>query len=62
MNIVAYSSSFLQFKNLRELSKSRVAFAINRYECFMENETCQKHSAAVNLQKNIEHHQNYWLL
>ena len=42
MDIVAYSGSLIPFINLRELSKSGVVFAVNRYECFMEIENMLK--------------------
>ena len=37
MQGLAYRSSFIPCKNQRELLTSRVVFAVNRYECFMEN-------------------------
>ena len=37
MQRFAYSSSFIPCENQRELLTSRVVFAVNRYECFMEN-------------------------
>ena len=37
MQRIVYSSSFIPCKNQRELLTSWVVFAVNRYECFMEN-------------------------
>ena len=62
MQIIAYRSSFIPCRNQKELLTPRVASAVNRYECFMENENmirtfwgckpCKKNN-------NIEPHQNF---
>ena len=37
MQGIAYSSPFISCKNQRELLTSGIAFAVNRYQCYMEN-------------------------
>ena len=38
MQRIAYRSSFIPCRNQKKLLTPRVASAVNRYECFMENE------------------------
>ena len=57
---ISYSSSFIPRKNQRELLLSAVVFAVNRYECFMENENMIRTFCGYKPSKsNIELHQKF---
>ena len=61
MQKIAYSSIFIPYKNQRVLLISGVVFAVNRYECFMENKNMiRKFCGCKSSEKiNIEPHQNF---
>ena len=42
MQRIAYSSSFIPCKNQWELLMPWIVFAVNRYECFMENKNIRR--------------------
>ena len=57
---IAYSSCFIPCKNKEELLTSWVVFAVNRYECFMENKNMIRTFCSCKTKKNnIEPHQNF---
>ena len=60
MQRIAYSSSFIPCKIQRELSKSGIVFAVNRYECFMV--VLRKFCGCKPSKNNIEPHQNLLFL
>ena len=61
MQVIAYSSSLIPCKNQRELLTSWIVFAVNRYECFMENRNIRRFCGCKPFKKknNIEPHQNF---
>ena len=58
MQRIACSSPFILFKNQKKLLKSWVVFAVNRYECFMENKNMLRIFSGCKPSKknNIESH------
>ena len=60
MQRIAYSSFFKPCKNQGEILMSGVVFAVNRYECFMENKNMIRTFCGCKPSKknNIEPHQN----
>ena len=60
MQRISYSSSFIPGKNQGELLSSAVVFAVNRYECFMENKNMIRKFCGYKPSKsNIELHQKF---
>ena len=60
MQRIAYSSSFVPFENQR-ITTSGGVFAVNKYECFMENKNIKTFSGCKLSKKknNIEPHQYF---
>ena len=57
MQRIAYSNSFIPRKIQRELSKSGIVFAVNKYECFMD--VLRTFCGCKPSKNNIEPHQNF---